>query len=177
MIRTGILFLLFMMSVPVSSLNAQIYTWTDEQKTVHFTEDLGNVPKMVRGKVRMIEEPSISSPARQSPTPSQAIPDAVVKSVPSMDAAPVNDSETYGGRTYEQWEAEFRKREADMTVVRNKIDETAASLNSYADDWDKQRTVFESYKALLGEFKAMKAEYLQQVENARKAGLQINIQQ
>lgn len=175
--RTAIVSLLLMTLVQIPSAYAQIYTWTDEQKTVHFTEDPGSVPKAVRDRVRLIEEPAASAPVRSPASPPQTTPDAALKQPVAVETPPLDASETYAGRTYEQWESEFRKREADMTELRKRIDETAASLNSYADDWDKQRVAFEKYKGLLAEFKAMKAEYLQRVETARSAGLQINIQQ
>ena len=47
------LLVLLLLLYPLSAV-AVTYEWTDEKGTVNFTEDLGNVPKKYRKKVKVL---------------------------------------------------------------------------------------------------------------------------
>jgi hypothetical protein len=64
-----------------------------------------------------------------------------------------------------------------MTALRKRIDEIAARLNGYSGSWDEQKKLLQEHKSLRDQLKGMKAEYLQQVEIARKAGFKVNIEE
>jgi hypothetical protein len=178
MIRSCVTFLMFLLAVSFSTAYAETYTWTDEQGTIHFTEELGTVPKTIRKKARRVEEIE-PSPAEKpaTPEPSAKDPDATVNASASVGKGESAAVETYVGKTYDQWEKDLTDREAAMTAVRKRIDEIAALLNSSATSRDEQKKLLPEHKSLTVQFNEMKAEYYQQVEIARKAGLQVNIQQ
>jgi hypothetical protein len=55
----------------------EVYRWVDEQGTVHFTDDLGQVPEKYRDKIQKKEppkEPPITQPIPPQPTPPQPAP-------------------------------------------------------------------------------------------------------
>lgn len=163
-------FLALCLLVPLSSADAETYTWADEQSIVHFTDDPGLVPKVYRNKLRKLDDDVSSQP--------ESAAEAVGKegdNIPAADAGTVVQ-ESYGGKSYDQWAKEFADREAAMTTVRRRIDENADLLQAGPGRPVQERLLAER-ETLLAQFKELKAEYLQQVEIARKAGLQINIEQ
>lgn len=162
-------FLAFCLLVPLSTADAETYAWTDEQSIVHFTDDPGLVPKVYRNKLRRLDDDVSSQP--------EPAADAVDKkgNTPAPDAGTVVQ-ESYGGKSYDQWAKEFADREAAMTAVRRRIDVNADLLQAGPGRPAQERLLAER-EVLLTQFKELKAEYLQQVEIARKAGLQINIEQ
>ena len=176
MIRTGTLVLTFMLAVVISAAYAVTYTWTDQQGTVHFSEDRGSVPAKLRSKVRTVEESEPSSSTAVLPV--RAVNDEQ-QLVPREAAgrAETTADEVYGDKSYAQWQKELTDREAAMAAVRKRIDELAAELKSYGPQMNRQEKLLTEYNTLWVRFKEMKTEYYQQVEIARKAGLEINIQQ
>ena len=174
MTRSFATFFAFLLIVSFSAAYAETYTWTDDQGTVHYTENLGTVPQNFRKNVRSVEESELSpvnKPASPEPPP------ATTRVFPASGMGKSGSAELYAGKTYDQWGKELKDREAAMITVRNRIDEIAVMLKSIADNWDEQKKLLTEYKSLADRLKDMKARYYEQVEIARKAGLQINIQQ
>lgn len=164
-------FLAIILAGSLTSAAADTYTWTDEQSIVHYTDDPELVPKLYRAKIRKLDDYVPSQPA-----PASKDQDIEQRTAPLADEGPVVQ-ETYAGKSYDQWAKEFTDREAAMTAVRKRIDENADQLRSSGPYWEDQKNLFAERKALLEQFKEMKAEFFQQVEIARKAGLRINIEQ
>lgn len=159
------------LAVVLTLANADTYTWVDEQWTVHFTDDPGLVPKLSRTKVKKLDESAYPQPS----------PGAGIRKEERQNA-PLSDEmgafqETYGGKSYDQWAKEFTDREEAMTAVRRRIDENAEQVRNAGLDWEVQEKLFTERKALSAQFREMKAQYFQQVEIARKAGLKITIEQ
>jgi hypothetical protein len=72
LILTGLTFLSFSLA-----FGQEVYRWVDEQGTVHFTDDLGQVPEKYRDKIQKKEppkEPPITQPIPPQPTPPQPAP-------------------------------------------------------------------------------------------------------
>jgi uncharacterized protein DUF4124 len=175
MIRTRVTLIIFMLAACVSTAAAETYTWTDEQGTMHFTEDLGKVPEKIRNKVNREEE---AAPAPEEKPATTALPAKSPETTPqNIPSGGGGDDGIYAGKTYDQWQKELLERETAMIAVRKRIDEIAALLKDPAIKWDEQKKLLQEYNALSAQLKEMKGQYNQLVETARKAGLQINIQQ
>lgn len=164
-------------------LQAEIYTWTDAAGTVHFTEDLGQVPRKERRKVRRLDEDQ-PAPARAAETPASGdtgeAPKGAPKDIPAQESekGQVPDgTQRYGGKSYAQWQKDLADREAAMTAVKQRVEEIAAQVKGGNLRKDAQQKLIEEHGELVRQFNEMKAQYNQQVEAARKAGLQISIQQ
>ncbi len=173
MTRWCLTIVICMLALSFSSASAETYTWTDGQGTVHFTEDPGKVPAKIRNKARI--EDGEDSPAEKpvSKEPSARIPDTPPHALPSgVD----NGNRIYAGKTYDEWQKDLEDRETAMIAARKRIDEIAGMLNKFADKWDEQKKLLLEHKSLSAQFKEMKAQYFQQVEIARKAGLTVNLQ-
>lgn len=164
----------FILAVSFSSASAETYTWTDDQGTIHFTEDLGTVPQKIRKKVLRMEELN-SAPEEKSSSPAPAVnaPKATRQSVPSGGDG---DNGSFSGKTYEQWQNDLTEREAAMEAIRKRIEEVAALRKNLAARKDERDKLFEEHKSLLEKYREMKARYFEQVERARKAGLTVNLQ-
>jgi hypothetical protein len=161
---------IFLLVAVVSTASAEIFTWTDDQGTVHFAEDLGTVPKKFRTKVRTMGESE--PPATEEPLAT----DAVQKPAAVTPQAAVNGKTLYDGKTFAAWQKDLADREAAMTALRKQIDELAARLNSSAEREERTRLRAE-HKLLVEQFREQKAQYFQQVEKARNAGVKVDIQQ
>lgn len=175
MIRTRATIFTFMLAASVTTASAETYSWTDDQGTMHFTEDLGKVPEKIRKKIKREE---VTEPVQEEKTAPEATPARIPEATPRTAPSGGNgDNGVYAGKTYDQWQKELVERETAMFAVRKRIDEIAALLKDPAINWEEQKKLMLEHNALSAQFKSMKAQYNQQVEIARKAGLQINIQQ
>ena len=140
---------------------------------MHFTEDPGKVPEKIRKKAR--RESEVESAPEEAPASKSGAARA-----PETTPQSVSGGEGLNGtddREYDQVQKELVDREAAMMAVRKRIDEVAALLNKFTGSWDEQKKLMIEHNSLSAQFKEMKAQYNKQVEIARKAGLQINIQQ
>lgn len=158
-----------------SSAYAETFTWTDGQGTIHFTEDLGKVPERIRNKAKRVE--GTESAPEETPAlkeDSAKPPDATSQAVPSGGNV---DDGIYAGKTYDQWQKDLTERETAMVAVRKRIDEIAVLLKEPVINWDEQKKLMLEHNSLRAQLKEMKAGYYQQVEIARKAGLQVKIQE
>jgi len=173
MIRFNVIFFAFIMAVSFSSAYAETYTWTDEQGTIHFTEDLGTVPEKIRKTLRKEEMNSAPEEEPPSQVPSAKTPEATLQAAPGGDG----DNGIYDGKTSEQWQKELAEQEAAMAAVRKRIDEIAILFRSPDTRRDERGKLLAEHNSLSAQFKEMKARYFELVESARKAGLTVNIQQ
>ncbi len=167
--RSAMIMLLFLLTL--SPAFADTYSWTDEQGTVHFTEDPGQVPKKLRGTVRRLGD-DVPSPAEQPSLPATEVTPG--ENAPAAGkGAP---AESYGGRSYAEWANELAEREAALNAIRKRTDDIRDILNTSTLKPDEIKRLMGEYRQLQDEFKTLKAEYYQRVEAARKAGLDVTIQ-
>lgn len=106
---------------------ADTYTWVDNQGTVNFTEDLGNVPAKYRNKVKVLgeEEPPPAEVNQGGEKPSAKVkPDAA--RVPKQGEGAQKDKAktVYGGKTAESWKSEFGALDADLKASEKQLVET-----------------------------------------------------
>lgn len=177
MIQACTLLIMLLFSFTVSDACAETYTWTDEQGTVHFTENPESVPTTIRKKARRTDE---TGPLRQeapaSQAPSAEPRDKAPEAAPSAGAGDSAPAEVYAGKTFAQWKKDFTDREAAMAAIRKRIVEITVLMAKPATRSAEKEQLLAEHATLLEQFNEMKAMYDQQVEIARKAGLQITIQ-
>lgn len=178
MIRSMVTTLVFLSVISLSAVHGEVYTWKDAQGTIHFTEDPGKVPKKLRKKVRVLEA---DDPAAETSRPVQSGTGAettgAAVAAPEVGKGVTASGELFAGKTYDQWKKELADREASMNAVRARIDEIAAQVNSPALRMGEQQKLIAEHAALVKQFNELKEQYHQQVDIARKAGLQVNLQQ
>jgi hypothetical protein len=82
--RMGLIILMGLTFLSFSlTFGQEVYRWVDEQGTVHFTDDLGQVPEKYRDKVQKKEPPK--EPPTTQPIPPQSAPP---QSAPPQPAPP-----------------------------------------------------------------------------------------
>lgn len=65
----------FLLLLPVTSLRAELYQWTDARGTVHFTDNLHTVPELLRNSPHLIiRQDSWSEKSSLSSTPPETLP-------------------------------------------------------------------------------------------------------
>jgi hypothetical protein len=151
-----------------ATAGAEIFTWTDAQGTVHFTEDQSAVPPKHRGTVRQTEENGSSG--------TEAAPAAKDSGSGAAPAAPETAGERFDFSSRDQWQTELQNQENAMVALRQRLDDIAARAGQLARSAERDALLAEHQK-LLGEFKTAKDRYYRLVEAARKAGFQVNLQQ
>lgn len=151
-------------------LHAEIYSWTDNNGTVNFTEDFSQVPKKYRKKVKKRFDEEQAAPATVSREAAPQAPVAAKKAPVSEGSAATG--EFYGGKKTAQWQQEFRLREAEYKKLEQKLDELAKLIKNPV-GISRERS-----EALPQEFKETQKEYLQALKQynelndvANQAGL------
>lgn len=152
---------------------AEIYTWTDDQGTLHFTEDASSVPSKVRSKARKTEA---NGEAAAEPAPAPQAAEAKVPAPAAKESTPVTEEERFDFTTRDQWQEELQRQEAAMTSLRQRIDDISATISKMQPTNERDNLLVE-HRTLLAEFKTMKDRYYRLVEAARKAGFPVDMQQ
>jgi hypothetical protein len=130
-----------------ASASAVTYRWEDDQGTLNFTEDPGNIPQKYRKKARIVgeEEPLVDSvvekaSGEKSPEPAEA-----------KGAAPVEKQEkkkaVYGDKDENAWKSEFARLRGELKSV----DEQLGSKKALFSDPSKLSRM--QYKSLEYEIK------------------------
>ena len=110
---------------------AETYTWEDDQGTVNFTEDLGNIPAKYRKKVKIVGEEEVLSPAAigesEKPGAKGKGTGELKEGVPSVKQDKKN--RVYGGKDADAWKSEFRSLNADLNASEKQLVEYRNRLN------------------------------------------------
>lgn len=118
-----------------AAARADIYRWEDEAGTVHFTDDLSNVPAAQRGKAKMIikEAPATGEPS-PPPSPEPGISSPPPPSVPAY--SPEDEARDAA-----------REREALVSQVEQLKAKIAAKENLVKTVEDRQNLVLNPLRA------------------------------
>lgn len=111
---------------------ADMYKWVDENGTVNFTEDYAKIPKKYRKKVKIKRE------AAENPTDAATTTGEETKSAKSSngsgetvaDAKNVKKKSLYGGKSEEEWKADFKRLNDNIDSVQAQIDERKTRLSN-----------------------------------------------
>ena len=159
-------------------LMAETYSWIDENGTYNFTEDYSRVPKNYRNRVNKRGDMGASPASKESASPStgsSVTPPAVSKK--SADGKRESPAGGIDGKSFAQWKQELGDREAAMGVIRKRIDEIDDLLMKKSSDKEQTQSLVSERNRAVGQFTEMRRQYDQQVEKARKAGIQVDIAQ
>ena len=128
--KTGIIVaILVMFAVPAVAVT---YTWVDDQGTVNFTEDLGNVPPQYRKKAKVLgaeEEaaPPAAGEPKDEPKPAQQ-PKGTERPAEQPAVEKKEQQKTYGAKTAEAWKAEFAQLNAEVKAAEDQLVELRSRL-------------------------------------------------
>jgi hypothetical protein len=106
--KRGLFILIGLILYSVISAGQEVYKWVDEKGTVHFTDDLGEVPEKYREQIQKKTPP-------KEPIPSQPTSPPPIKSPKSMEpekeaeSAPGSVQKDILGRGEEWWRAKVNE--------------------------------------------------------------------
>lgn len=176
---TRLIVLLLVLTLPLTAV-AEIYSWTDASGTVHFTEDLSQVPKPYRKKLTVRDdslqpvatESVASAPAvkQQASKPATAAAGAAAAPGPAVEKTVDN---LYGGKSAAAWQAEFKEKRAALQTVDDQIKQLQADMQMTKNvtSADKIAELNARRAALSRQYEAAAASLNQLVEQANQAGL------
>ncbi len=126
---------LVLLMVTAGFAAADMYKWVDDKGTVNFTEDYAKIPKKYRKKVKVKREAVENTPEPVAANGEELKKDAPAKSNDaSRETAAVTKGEkkksTYGGKSEEEWKADFKKLNDNINSVQAQIDERKARLDN-----------------------------------------------
>lgn len=172
---TRLIVLLLVLAQPLPVL-AEIYSWTDAQGTIHFTEDISSVPKQYRKKLRVRDggavPPAITEPLPSPRSDTAAKPAAMAGGETSAPAGKAAHG-TYGGRSAAAWQAEFREKRAALQTVDDQIKQLQADMQRTKNVTSAEKIAELNARraALSRQYEAAAASLNRLVEQANQAGL------
>lgn len=174
---TRLIVLLLVLALPLTAV-AEIYSWTDASGTVHFTEDISQVPKQYRKKLTVRDESlqpvTPAAPAASTPVVKQALKPAPATNGTAAPAVAEKAADNlYGGKSAAAWQAEFREKRAALQAVDNQIKQLQADMQMTKNitSADKIAGLNARRAALSQQYEAAAASLNQLVEQANQAGL------
>jgi len=159
-------------------LLAETYSWIDDDGTYNFTEDYARVPKKYRSKLDKRDDMGASPVSKGSASPPSG-PSVAPQAGPKNAASgkPESPAGSFGGKSYDQWKQEFSEREVAMQAISKRVDEIDALLGKSPANTEQNRSLIAERNKAVEQFSEMRKQYDQQVELARKAGIQVDITQ
>ena len=170
---------------------AATYSWTDARGTMHFTDDIGAVPKQHRARaLRQAAGEMASTPAApaEPATPAAAAPDAKPKEpvapkgasvTPAAPEGPatvesaVTPATRFGDRTAAEWQTEFRALRQKLTQIEQQQEQLRKDGGDGKTLLTRQKIdeINTRNKQLYEEYEATRLRFNQLVEQANKVGL------
>jgi len=114
--RTMLFILVGMITLPLIAGGQEIYQWVDDKGTVHFTDDVSQIPEKYQDQVKKKKTP-------EEPTPSSPIKSPRDKARPAPDAADVEKKDILGrGEEWwrdkaMEWKQKLTKAQKDYAVA------------------------------------------------------------
>jgi len=163
-----IVVILVLLAVPVEAVT---YMWEDDQGTVSFTEDLGNVPQKYRKKAKVVGEEEEAAPSAPAQEPKSSVKDRGKGEI-GEQAAPAERKKIYGSKSGDTWRNEFAQARGDIKVSEDQLDD----LNGRLKDTSKMSrseylSIQLSIKDVENRLQRQKAKHDALTEDANRAGV------
>jgi hypothetical protein len=129
----------------------EVYRWVDEQGTVHFTDDLGQVPEKYRDKIQKKEppkEPPITQPSPPQPTPPQPLAPPTGMEVEKGSGATPRQKDILG-RGEEWWRAKVNEWNEKLKTAQRNYENTYSEWKSKENELESSKFKPDSVKRKL----------------------------
>jgi hypothetical protein len=152
---------------------AETYTWTDDNGTFNFTDDMSLVPQKYRKNVRKRGDVDVQAPVPvQKNEPASVTKRDVVPIAAEKNASP---NGTLGGKTIAQWKQELGQSESAMQDLKKRIEDIDALLVKPGLGREKAQIMTDERNTLYTQFVEMRKQYDLMVGEARKAGITVEL--
>ncbi len=139
--RTMLFILVGMITLPLIAGSQEIYQWVDEKGTVHFTDDISQIPEKYQDQVKQKKIPA-------EPTPPSSIKSPRDKARPAPDAADVEKKDILG-RGEDWWRD--KAMEWRQKLIKAQKDYAAAQTALKAKEKELEQSIYkpDSFKRRL----------------------------
>ena len=144
-------------------LFAETYTWVDDQGTVNFTEDRGNVPARYRKKAKVVGE--VELPPAEAPQGGEKPAVKGKGEAVSQPGLQGKKKAVYGGKESDAWKREFAALDADVKAAEKQLVETR---NLLKDTSSMSRSEYLSIQSTLRSLENSVLVRRQKLEDLRK---------
>jgi len=149
--KRGLFILIGLILCSVISAGQEVYRWVDEKGTVHFTDDLSQVPEKYREKIRKEIFPKEPAPAQPAPPPPTPLPKEG-GAVKEPGQRPATQQKDILGRGEEWWRAKAIEWNEKLKTARKNYE------NAH-NEWKAKKQELETSKFRSDSFKRrLKAE-------------------
>jgi len=100
----------------------ELYRWVDEQGTIHFTDDLGQVPEKYRDKIQKrtpSKEPPVTQPTPKPPTPTTGTEVEKEAGVPPRQRDMLGRGEEWWRAKVKEWNEKLKTAQANYETTYN----------------------------------------------------------
>ena len=150
--RMGLLILMGLTFLSFSlAFGQEVYRWVDEQGTVHFTDDLGQVPEKYRDKIQKKEppkEPPITQPIPPQPAPPQPLAPPTGMEVEKGSGATPRQKDILG-RGEEWWRAKVNEWNEKLKTAQRNYENTYSEWKSKENELESSKFKPDSVKRKL----------------------------
>ena len=161
---------------------AATYSWTDARGTMHFTDDIGTVPKQHRAKALRQAAGESAPPAAVTAPDAEPTEPAAPQGTSVPPAAPqgtvtaepvVTPATRFGDRTAAEWQTEFRGLRQKLTQIQQQQEQLRKDGGNGKTLLTRQKIdeINTRNKQLYEEYEATRLRFNQLVEQANKVGL------
>ncbi len=134
-----------------AAFGQEVYRWVDEQGTVHFTDDLGQVPEKYRDKIQKKEppkEPPITQPIPPQPAPPQPLAPPTGMGVEKGSGATPRQKDILG-RGEEWWRAKVNEWNEKLKTAQRNYENTYSEWKSKENELESSKFKPDSVKRKL----------------------------
>jgi hypothetical protein len=150
--RMGLIILMGLTFLSFSlTFGQEVYRWVDEQGTVHFTDDLGQVPEKYRDKIQKKEppkEPPITQPIPPQPAPPQPLAPPTGMEVEKGSGATPRQKDILG-RGEEWWRAKVNEWNEKLKTAQRNYENTYSEWKSKENELESSKFKPDSVKRKL----------------------------
>jgi hypothetical protein len=135
----------------ILAFGQEIYRWVDEQGTVHFTDDLGQVPEKYRDKIQKKtppKEPPITQPIPPQPAPPQPLAPPKGMEVEKGSGAAPRQKDILG-RGEEWWRAKVNEWNEKLKTAQRNYENAYSEWKSKEDELESSKFKPDSVKRKL----------------------------
>lgn len=158
---------------------AATYSWTDVNGTMHFTDEIGSVPKKYRAKALRqadTDTPAAAAPAPTAPqqtAPAAAGPKTESAAPPAAANGAVRPETRFGDRTAAQWQVEIRGLRTKLKGIEQQQEQLRKDGGDGKKLLSRQQIneINSRNKQLYEEYEATRLRFNQLVEEVNKVGL------
>lgn len=146
--KRGLLILIGLIFCSVISAAQEVYRWVDEKGTVHFTDDLSQVPEKYREKIRKEISPKEPAPAQPAPLPPTPLPkeEETVKEPGKISSPPQKD---VLGRGEEWWRAKAIEWNEKLKTAKKNYENTQSEWIAKKQELETSKFRGDSFKRKL----------------------------